>query len=95
MIYANILLTANDEKDVPALRDLLREQGRLSRTEPGCLRFEVYHSQSDPKVFLLVERWETAEALDVHRTAKAYTEIYKPQVIPKVTRSPHPSQLVE
>ncbi len=49
----------------------------------------------DPKVFLLVERWESAEALDVHRTAKAYTEIYKPNVLPRVTRSPHPSQLVE
>jgi quinol monooxygenase YgiN len=95
MIYANVLLTANDEKDVHAIRDHLREQGRLSRAEPGCLRFEVYHSQSDPKVFLLIERWETSESLDVHRTAKAYTEIYKPRVIPKVTRSPHPSQLVE
>jgi quinol monooxygenase YgiN len=95
MIYANIVLTANDEKDVPALRDWLCEQGRLSRMEPGCLRFEVYHSQSDPKVFLLIERWESTQALDVHRTAKAYTEIYKPHVLPRVTRSPHPSNLVE
>jgi len=95
MIYANVLLTANDEKDIPAIREHLREQGRLSRMEPGCLRFEVYHSQSDPKVFLLIERWESSEALDVHRTAKAYTEIYKPHVLPKVTRSPHPAQLIE
>jgi quinol monooxygenase YgiN len=95
MIYANIVLTATDEKDVPALRDLLREQGRLSRAEPGCLRFEVYHSQSDPKTFLLCERWESSQALDVHRTAKAYTEIYKPQVLPRVTRSAHPCDLVE
>jgi quinol monooxygenase YgiN len=95
MIYANVLLTVNDEKDVPAIRDHLREQGRLSRMEPGCLRFEVYHSQSDPKVFLLIERWESAGALDVHRTAKAYTQIYQPRVLPKVTRAPHPSQLVE
>src|SRR5271156_447650 len=95
MIYANVLLTAKDEKDIPALSDWLREQGRLSRKEPGCSRFEVYHSKSDPKVFLLVERWESAEALDVHRTAKAYTEIYKPHVLPKGTRSPHPALLVE
>ncbi len=61
MIYANIVLTANDEKDVPQLREWLKEQGRLSRMEPGCLRFEVYHSTTDPKVFLLVERWESAE----------------------------------
>jgi quinol monooxygenase YgiN len=95
MIYANVLLTVNDEQDVPAIRDHLREQGRLSRMEPGCLRFEVYHSQSDPKVFLLIERWESTAALDVHRTAKAYTQIYQPHVLPRVSRSPHPSHLVE
>jgi quinol monooxygenase YgiN len=95
MIYANVLLTVNDEQDVPAVRDHLREQGRLSRMEPGCLRFEVYHSQSDPKVFLLIERWESTAALDVHRTAKAYTQIYQPHVLPRVSRSPHPSHLVE
>ena len=95
MIYANVVLTANDEKDVPQLREWLKEQGRLSRMEPGCLRFEVYHSQSDPKVFLLIERWESTESLDVHRTAKAYTQIYQPKVLPRVTRVPHPSDLIE
>jgi quinol monooxygenase YgiN len=95
MIYANVLLTVTDETDIPAIREHLKEQGRLSRMEPGCLRFEVYHSTSDPKVFLLVERWESSAALDVHRTAKAYTEIYKPHVLPKVTRAPHPAHLVE
>jgi len=95
MIYGNILLTVNDENDVPEIRELLKEQGRLSREEPGCERFEVYHSQSDPKTFLLIERWASQEALDEHRKAKAYTEIYQPKVIPKVTRTPHMSDLVE
>jgi quinol monooxygenase YgiN len=44
---------------------------------------------------LFIERWESAAALDVHRTAKAYTQIYQPHVLPKVSRSPHPSHLVE
>jgi quinol monooxygenase YgiN len=95
MIYANIFLTVRDEQKVEEIRGLLAEQGRLSRAEPGCLRFEVYHSQNDPKVFLLCERWESAEALDVHRTARAYKEIYQPKVLPFVDRVPHPSTLVE
>ncbi len=95
MIYANILLSVNTESDVAQVRELLREHGRLSRAEPGCARFEVYQSQSDPKVFLVCERWESQEALDVHRTAKGYTEIYKPQVLPKVSRAAHLSDLVE
>jgi quinol monooxygenase YgiN len=95
MIYTNIILTVTDAADVDEIQELLREQGRLSRAEPGCLRFEVYHSQADPQTFILVERWESQQALDVHRTARAYTEIYVPQVLPKATRVPHVSQLVE
>jgi quinol monooxygenase YgiN len=95
MIYVNVLLTVKDEADVAEIKDLLTQQCKLSRQEPGCLRFEVYHSQSNPKVFILVERWENQAALDVHRTAQAYTTIYQPKVLPKVDRTPHISNLVE
>ena len=95
MIYANIVLTVKDANDIPIIRDLLSEQGRLSRAEPGCLRFEVYHSNVDPARFFLCERWESTEALDLHRKAKAYTEIYQPQVLPKVDRQGHVCSLIE
>ncbi len=95
MIYANIWLTVKDAADVPEIRELLKEQGRLSREEPGCERFEVYHSKNDAKVFLLVERWTDQAALDAHRLATAYTTIYVPKVLPRVDRVPHPSDLVE
>lgn len=95
MVRLNVILTVKDSSDVESIRELLREQSRLSRQEPGCLRFEVYHSNSDPRVFVLNEHWESAEALDVHRTAKAFKEIYEPQVIPRVERVPHPSDLIE
>ncbi len=95
MLCSNIILTVTNESDVDDVRELLAEQGRLSRAEPGCLRFEVYHSQKDPQLFVLVERWESQEALDLHRTAKAYTEIYQPKVLTKAERVAHPSDLIE
>ncbi len=94
MIYANIWLTVKDPASVEQVRTLLSEQARLSREEPGCARFEVYHSQNDAARFLLVERWDSQEALDVHRTAHAYTTIYQPQVLPLVNREPHPCHLI-
>jgi quinol monooxygenase YgiN len=94
MLYLNIWLTVKDPAQTAQIRDLLAEQARLSRQEPGCLRFEVYHSNNDPTRFLLHERWESQEALDKHRTATAYTTIYQPQVLPLVNREPHPSTLV-
>lgn len=95
MIYLNIHLRVKDPVDVDKVGALLREQGRLSRAEPGCLRFDVYKSKNEASLYLLVEHWTDEAALDVHRLATAYTTIYKPQVLPLVDRVPHPCELLE
>ena len=69
MICLNVLLLVRDAAQVDKVRDLLREAGRSSRTEPGCLRFEVYHSQAEPRRFILCEHWESAAALDAQTSA--------------------------
>jgi hypothetical protein len=43
---------------------------------------------------MLNEWWESQAALDQHRTAEAYTTIYKPQIMPHVDRDGHPCDLV-
>ena len=93
MIYINVVLTVKDSNDIAEIESLLTEQGRLSRQEPGCLRFEVYHSQADARVFILNEHWADQPAIDAHRKAMAYTTIYQPKVLPRVDRVPHPSTL--
>ena len=95
MIRLNVILTVKNESDIDEVQSLLSEQGRRSREEPGCVRFEVYHSNEDARVFILHEWWESQGALDVHRAAKAFNEIYKPKVLPLVDRVPHPSTLVD
>ena len=94
MIYNNVLLTVKNTDDVDTVRELLAEQARLSSEEPGCKRFEVYHSQVDRQQFMLVERWQTAVDLAQHKEAKAFTELYIPKVIPLVERVPHLSDMV-
>jgi len=95
MIYLNILLSVKDPNDIETVRELLTQQCRLSRQEPGCVRFEVYQSKNDPARFMLNEHWESQAAIDAHRTALAYTTVYQPKVLPLVNREPHPSTLVE
>jgi quinol monooxygenase YgiN len=68
----------------------MTELGRLARAEPGCVRFEVYQSQSDANAFFLNEQWTDQAALDTHRKAKPFVEIYMPKVVPKLDRTPHP-----
>lgn len=95
MFCVNVILTVQNVTDTEEIRGHLAELGKLSREEPGCLRFEVYHSQSEPQVFLLCERWESEAAWQAHRNERAFCEIYQPLVLPRVTRVPHISTLVE
>lgn len=95
MICLNVLLTAKDVGDVSKIRDLLTSAMQKSRGEPGCLRFDVYHSTAEPRRFTLIEHWQSQEALDAHRLAEAYTQIYKPHVMPLVDREGHPATLLQ
>jgi quinol monooxygenase YgiN len=95
MFCINVWLTVKNAEDVGAVAGLLAEATLWTRKEPGCLRFEVYHSESDPKKFLLVERWGAKSDWETHRTAKAFSEIYAPKVLPLVDREPHVSSLIE
>lgn len=94
MVTINVILTVKNESDIDEVRALLVEHGGLSRKEPGCQRFEVYHSQADRRVFLLNEHWATQADLDTHRLAHAVKTIYQPKILPKVERTPHPSDLL-
>ena len=94
MIYNNVILEVTKEADIDTVRRLLRRQGELSRQESCCSRFEVYQSQTERSLFMLVEQWETPAHLETHRQGTAFKEIYEPQVLPLVERVPHPSDLV-
>ena len=94
MFYLNIWLTVNDSKDIDTVRDRLAECRAGVLLEAGIVRFEVYHSEADPKVFMLNEWWESKAAWETHRSGRVITEIYIPKVLTLATRVPHPSQLV-
>jgi quinol monooxygenase YgiN len=94
MIFNNVLLHVIENKDIPKVKKLLAEQARRSSVEPGCKRFEVYHSKTNTQVFMLVERWVSQQHLDDHKQAAAFQELYIPEVIPLVSREPHPCDLV-
>lgn len=95
MFALNVFLTVKQESDIDRVAQLLTECVRLSREEEGCLMYEACHSKTDPRLFVLCERWATEEAWKAHREQRAYLEVYQPQVIPLVDRVPHPSTLLE
>jgi quinol monooxygenase YgiN len=94
MVYLNVVLTVKAAADISFVRSTMTELGRLARKDAGCLRFEVYHSQSHTNTFFLVEQWEDEASLDAHRKTKAFTETYMKTVVPKLERVPHMCDLL-
>ena len=92
MVYNNVILRAIEASDIDELKRLLTTQAEVSLTEPGCERFEVYHSEAEPEIFLLIEWWATQEDLDAHRATSHFVSVYRPRVMLLVERFPHPCQ---
>ncbi len=89
MIYLNLWITVTLLEDVPVVAAHLARCITLSRQEVGCVKYEVYHSRRDRQQFLIIEHWTSQEDWDRHRTGRAFLEIYQPEIMPRVTRTPH------
>jgi quinol monooxygenase YgiN len=37
-----------------------------TRSEPGCLSYELFASSADPTVFVTIEKWRSQEDVDAH-----------------------------
>ena len=53
------------EEDLRVVRDALPEHIRLSRAEPGCLRFDV--TETAPGEFSVSEEFEDQSAFNAHQ----------------------------
>ncbi len=47
------------------------ERCKRVQKEPGCLQFEVFRSELDPTRYVLLEHWESKDALAVHAQGMA------------------------
>ena len=80
--------------DVDRLRGCspMRQISR-GKSRAACDLKSINHKTTQ-RNFFSPNDWESQADLDRHRTAKAYTTIYQPQVMPLVEREGHPSELV-
>jgi len=52
-------------KETEVLKELQSLVGP-SRKDPGCINYDLHHSQEDPSSFLFHENWASREQLDRH-----------------------------
>jgi quinol monooxygenase YgiN len=59
----------------PGMEDSARRELKSlvepTRSEPGCINYDLHQSADDPAVFLFYENWVSRQALDEH-LAKPY-----------------------
>ena len=48
--------------------EVLLEVAAQTHAEQGCIRYAVHRGADDPARLVLIERWESREALDAHFT---------------------------
>lgn len=73
--------------DADELERRLRLLSDASKTEPGCLEYEVFRSSENPERFVSVEKYADADAFAAHRETEHFHSIGLAQVIPMlVTR---------
>lgn len=72
-VALNGFLICRSLEEADRVSVLLPEHIRLSRANPGCLRFEVFRSQSDPVRFAVSELFRDREAFEAHRARAADT----------------------
>ena len=48
------------------LRPVMEAMIKASRSEPGCIEYHYGPDMQDPNAFLVIEKWDSWDALDAH-----------------------------
>ncbi|HET6500171.1 MAG TPA: putative quinol monooxygenase [Amycolatopsis sp.] len=61
----------NEDKVEQALREAIP----VVHTEPGCLRYALHRDPQSPATFVMIENWESDEALAAHFQTPAFLKL--------------------
>ena len=63
-----------DEKDRPAIEEMLRQVTPLSRQEPGCVTYVPHFVEGEPATVLIYEQYKDEAALEHHRNSPHFAK---------------------
>jgi quinol monooxygenase YgiN len=81
VVIARLTIASGEEAAVSAA---LPQLISASQSEPGNLAFDGYRSLSDPRQYLLLERYISRAAFDEHLATPHYQEIAGDQIVPRL-----------
>ncbi|UJR18464.1 hypothetical protein I4U23_005369 [Adineta vaga] len=63
VVIANVYARADQMNNILSI---LRKLTEATRTEPGCIKYELHQDLSDETHFTFIEEWTNEEALQLH-----------------------------
>jgi quinol monooxygenase YgiN len=63
------------ENQIEKVLELAKELVEATVQEQGCISYEMYQDEKDPKILIMVEEWETIEALNNHMASEHFIRI--------------------
>lgn len=54
---------------------LVKELVEKTVKEEGCIKYEMYQDQKDTKIMIMIEEWESEEALNKHIASEHFKRI--------------------
>lgn len=70
--FAVVVEAEIKEERMDEFMELIKKNAEETRKEPGCIRFDVLRSQSNPNQFFFYELYENVEAIDHHKKQAHY-----------------------
>lgn len=62
-------------ENIEKILELTREMVEDTVKEEGCIKYEFFQDIKDPKVMLIIEEWESEEALNLHMASEHFKRI--------------------
>ncbi len=63
------------EGQVDCFINIFTDLAEPSRAEEGCISYELFQDQADPRVFAIIEEWSGQGALDRHRKEEHFVKM--------------------
>ena len=79
MIRLNCFFTLADEEKKKAFVSLAQELVEKSRTDAGCIAYDILFSCTNPLTGMICETWQDAESLSAHEKAEHFVTL-----VPKI-----------
>ena len=61
--------------EVEKVLELAKKLVEATAHDEGCIKYEMYQDVREPSILIMVEEWETMEALQNHMNSKHFQEI--------------------